>query len=222
MTAATVLPLQQRQIEYEHPRVKLLRVADVKGADYNPARRTEVKRLKELMRSMSEIGLLYPILVDERNEVIDGHRRLACAKELGWETIPAIVVPATRGNRDAIYASVNITAAKMTGNEMLTAWLGNTHAASPRSQKLFAEMNNVLGLPLVKQLAERGLSSRVYQTAARIGRYCGDPSADFVRKATKWLIEVAVIGQAMKALERGVPGGELKTAITRMRPLRME
>ena len=223
MAEALTIPItRQERLEYEHPNIKLLRVTDVKGAEYNPVRRTATKRLKELLRSMSEIGLLYPILVDERYKIIDGHRRHACALELGWETIPAIVVPDARGNRDAIYASVNITAAKMTGNESLAAWLGNTHAASPRNQKLFAEMTNTLGISLVMRLAETGLSSRVYQTACRIGRYCGDSSVDFVRLATKWLMDVAVIGQAMKALERGIAAKELKTAVKGMKPLQLE
>ncbi len=176
--------------------------------------------MRELLRSMSEIGLLYPILVDEQNEVIDGHRRLACARELGWEVIQAIVIESARGHRDAIYASVNSTAAKMTGNEMLSAWLVNQKAANPRKQKLFAEMTDVLGRPAVARLCENGLSARVYQTAVRLGKYCGDSGVDFVRRATKWLVEVAVIGQAMKGIEGGFPAKDLKAAIIKMKPIR--
>jgi hypothetical protein len=201
----------------EAPKWKLLRVEDVKSADYNPARRTEAKRIKELTRSMSDIGLLYPVLVDESNRLIDGHRRLAAAKALGWLTLPAIVV---KGDRNAIYASVNATAAKMTGNESLAAWLGNTHAATPRNQKIFAEMSNTLGLPTVRRLCEQGLSARAYQTALRISRYCGQPTPEFVRKAVVWLMDVAVIGQAMKCLEAGIPAKDLATAVLKGQPIR--
>lgn len=220
MAQLAVLP-DPHSLQQEAPKWKLLRVADVRGASYNPACRTQPKRLKSLLKSITEIGLLYPILVDERNEVIDGHRRLACARELEWETIPAIVVADTRGNRDSIYASVNVTANKMNGNESLSAWLANAHAASPRNQKIFAEMSNSLGLGLVKTLAERGLSARVYQTGCRIGRYCGDTSNVFLVKAVRWLMEVAVIGQVMKAMEGGISAADLKAAVTNGKPLRV-
>lgn len=201
----------------EAPKWKLLRVEDVQTADYNPVRRTEARRIKSLVKSMSEIGLLYPILVDESNRVIDGHRRLAAAKELGWLTIQAIVL---KGDRDAIYASVNVTAAKMTGNESLAAWLANPNAASPKNKKLFTEMVETLTLPVVRELCDRGLSSRAYQTALRISRYCNRQSAEFVRQVVRWLMDVAVIGQAMKSLEAGVPAKDLAAAVQKMKPLR--
>lgn len=51
-------------------------------------------RLKDLAGSMNDLGLLQPILVrpvDGGYVVICGRRRLAAARYLGWETIPAIV-----------------------------------------------------------------------------------------------------------------------------------
>lgn len=198
------------------PRYKLLDVARVKGAPYNPARRVEAARLKALVTSMSSVGLLYPILVDDKYMVIDGHRRLAAAKLLGWRTITAIVVE-PGADRNALYASVNVTAQKMTGNESLGVWLAEPAAVSPRQDKLFTEMRESLGMALVKKLYDRGLSSRAYVTACRIVRYCDGKVA--VGAVVEWLITTAVIGQAMKAMEAGAPAVQFIKAIREGKPL---
>jgi len=41
--------------------------------------------------SIREIGFVNPILVDERNEVISGHIRLAAARRLGMTEVPIVV-----------------------------------------------------------------------------------------------------------------------------------
>ncbi|MFP4331483.1 MAG: ParB N-terminal domain-containing protein [Alkalispirochaetaceae bacterium] len=48
--------------------------------------------LKPLAESLKTHGLINPILINERNELIAGHRRLEAAKLLGWNTIAARVV----------------------------------------------------------------------------------------------------------------------------------
>lgn len=42
--------------------------------------------------SMSAIGQLQPIIIDNRYQLVAGYRRLAVARELGWETIDALVL----------------------------------------------------------------------------------------------------------------------------------
>ncbi len=44
------------------------------------------------MKSMQSYGLLNPIIVNRKNELIAGHRRLESAKNLGWRTIQAIML----------------------------------------------------------------------------------------------------------------------------------
>lgn len=60
----------------------------------NVRRRRITAGLDELVESIKRIGLLQPIVVrseDGEYEVVIGQRRYLAAKELGWETIPAIV-----------------------------------------------------------------------------------------------------------------------------------
>ncbi|MCX8045032.1 MAG: ParB/RepB/Spo0J family partition protein [Desulfobacterota bacterium] len=56
--------------------------------------RSSLGDLASLRESMRELGLLNPIVVTERHELVAGHRRLAAAQQLGWETIEATVVKA--------------------------------------------------------------------------------------------------------------------------------
>ncbi len=65
-----------------------------------PIDRIKVKRrvrrdpgdIDALAASMSAHGLLHPIVLGRRNELIAGGRRLAAAKRLGWKTINALIV----------------------------------------------------------------------------------------------------------------------------------
>jgi len=50
--------------------------------------RKEMGDLEPLKKSISEIGLLHPIVVNENNELIAGERRLKAIKELGWNDAP--------------------------------------------------------------------------------------------------------------------------------------
>ena len=65
-----------------------------------PINRIRVKRrirkdpgdLDALASSMKTHGLLHPVVLGRRNELIAGGRRLAAAKRLGWKTINAVIV----------------------------------------------------------------------------------------------------------------------------------
>lgn len=45
-----------------------------------------------LSESLRKHGLLNPIVVNEKNELIAGHRRLEAAKRLKWSKIPARII----------------------------------------------------------------------------------------------------------------------------------
>lgn len=45
-----------------------------------------------LMESLEEYGLLNPITINTKNELIAGHRRLEAAKRLGWQNIAVVQI----------------------------------------------------------------------------------------------------------------------------------
>lgn len=55
--------------------------------------RKEVGDLSSLVESIREVGLLHPIVVNEKRELIAGVRRLEACKKIGWTEVPVHVVP---------------------------------------------------------------------------------------------------------------------------------
>lgn len=67
----------------------LIKISEI---NINPGRReAEPKSIEELARSISEIGLLNPITVDQGYTLIAGLHRLEAAKRLGWTEVECTV-----------------------------------------------------------------------------------------------------------------------------------
>ncbi len=54
------------------------------------ARTHSKKQVRQIAASIREFGFVNPVLIDEANLVIAGHGRLAAARLLNLETVPAI------------------------------------------------------------------------------------------------------------------------------------
>jgi hypothetical protein len=200
-------------------KVVVLPINSLRPAPYNPSGRIRLPVLKPLMDSIREIGLLYPLLIDNQKQVIDGHRRLEVVKQLGWEEVPTITVHSNQ--TEQVYASVNTTARKMGGNESLCVWLKCRDAVSARQRVQYAYMEDVLGADRVEKAAEAGYSYRLFDTARRLSRYCDIQTPEFIKEAFDWLVDYATIGQVMKAMEGGEPAKVFVDAIRRKRSVRL-
>lgn len=55
-------------------------------------RRRNAKAFQKLVRSIKHFGIVRPILIDQHNNVIDGHGVIEAAMELGIAKVPAIVI----------------------------------------------------------------------------------------------------------------------------------
>ncbi len=54
--------------------------------------RKDIGDLTDLIKSISEIGLLHPVVINENNQLVAGQRRLLACKKLGWQEIPATLI----------------------------------------------------------------------------------------------------------------------------------
>lgn len=195
---------------------KLIPLARLKDAPHNPAPRVDPKNLRELVDSLEMIGLLHPVTVTTDEEIIDGHRRCAAARLLGWADIECNVVAE---DPSTVYRSVNRTARRMSGNDALSVWLKNPSAVPDRTAAQFALMTSVIGRQLAQKIAAAGYSARIYQTAMRVCRYCEDTANETVQSVVRWLLDVATVGHVMKALEAGESPKLIMQAVRRNKPI---
>ncbi len=180
---------------------KMVELSTLKDAAHNPPNRVTPKNIRALSDSMETLGLLQPITIALNGQIIEGHRRVAAARQLGWTHIEANIIK--DGDSDAIYGSLNTTARKLSGCDALYVWLENPQAVVVSARKQFNDMTAVLGRPLVKRMCAAGFSRRVFLTATRIARYCEHNDAETVKDIVEWLLKFPVTGQVMKAIEAG-------------------
>ena len=59
------------------------------------------------MESISEVGLLQPLIIDSRNQVISGNRRFESVKRLGWEEVEVEVKEVKEGEEELLLIHFN-------------------------------------------------------------------------------------------------------------------
>ena len=63
--------------------------------------------IEELMESISEVGLLQPLIIDSRNQVISGNRRFESVKRLGWKDVEVEVKEVKDGEEELLLIHFN-------------------------------------------------------------------------------------------------------------------
>ena len=63
--------------------------------------------IEELMESISEVGLLQPLIIDTQNQIISGNRRFESIKRLGWEEIEVEVRDVKEGEEELLLIHFN-------------------------------------------------------------------------------------------------------------------
>ena len=66
-------------------------IADLRGYENNSRTHSE-KQIKQISKSIEQMGFTNPILIDETNCIIAGHGRLEAAKQLKMEEVPTITL----------------------------------------------------------------------------------------------------------------------------------
>jgi len=143
---------------------------------YQPRQVFEPAKIEELAMTISEHGLLQPIVVrkaeEDLYEIIAGERRFRAAKSLGWSVIPAIVREMDDDTTAALALIENLQREQLSPIEeaeaydRLLAMRGLTQEALAKnlgkSQSTIANKLRLLKLPIdVKQsLRDRRISER--------------------------------------------------------------
>ena len=88
--------------------VRLMPVADLQPAPYNPRRPLPATARRKLRASLERFGLVEPLVWNERTgHVVGGHARLDILKELGVAEVPVSVVRLTDAEERALNVVLN-------------------------------------------------------------------------------------------------------------------
>jgi len=135
--------------EVSEKKILIVPIATITPTAYNPKARTkEGAKLTRLTEQIKAHGMAYPILITLDRVVIDGHRRLAACKALGYDTIECIV---SDMDRDEGFVSVNDNQIKIGGK----AWLeigrggGKLPAAKGRAYQELVSLVGLYGIDLL-------------------------------------------------------------------------
>lgn len=190
-----------------------------KGA--NPPQRTEGPALRDLMASINRYGIIVPLVVDMRSmTLVDGHRRLACAKALGLESVPVVAAPPEA--RDVLFEEINRSTRKMTGKEW-TQLVARGFKANPKVMRSTERIRRLMGEEMVQEIAMRKLAiNSLDSVMGQIAKYLDWSTEDSQRMGIimRWLLK-GNSAVARRAMASGVPAQVLAQAIESDRSLRM-
>jgi len=183
---------------------------------FNPRGRGEEGDIKELLKSIENSGLYYPILVnkkaDERFEIIEGHRRYAVFKlkaqrHPDFAEIPALVINVGAEYLTKIFREINDTAKKLTGKQWLDVFaLGGKADDLPTRLAPGIRALGVMFTPAeLLRIAQRTGPS-VHGMARRVCTFIGFDveNLDQLRSVVAWLINSEDTVNVRVAMKEGL------------------
>ncbi|MFN8469588.1 MAG: ParB N-terminal domain-containing protein [Caldilineaceae bacterium] len=200
------------------PKIVMLGVNEIIAAPFNPEERTEIEALAVLEGQIKELGgIVVPLIVSKDMRLIDGHRRLACAKRLKMKEVPAIV---TSLGLQAGWAGLNTSAMPITSRQFIKAnSMGLDDAYLSRSQRRKIQRLRTLAGDHYEEIARDGISTNVLSIVNRIGGATNDKSDAWLSRVLLWVIRHHMQTPARKAIEAGVSPAVLCDAIRQDYPL---
>lgn len=169
--------------------IQMMAIDKIKCAPFNPPNRVEEQKLKQLRDSIQRVGMLHALLVTSENELFDGHRRLACAKALGWAEVPVTVHD---GDLESLWKEVNAYTATIrpaTWWQAVAYGLNLEHVPSAQ-RKLIQESRKWIEVEESNKIAiEHSKSTDVIRMAINVARYIEEDSDEMKGRILKWLVK---------------------------------
>lgn len=180
--------------------VQHIRLDQIDRNPLNPRGRGDPGDIKELLKSISNSGLYYPILVnrtdDDRYQIIEGHRRYAVfqirrSANPEYASIPALVIEVGQEYLTKIFREINDTAKKLNGRQWLDVYAlgGKADDMPTRLAPSIKALGAMFDPKELLDLARRAGPS-VHGLARRVATFCGiDPDNQVdLRRVVAWLI----------------------------------
>jgi len=72
-----------------HPAIEVVPVGQLRPYSRN-ARRHSKRQIAQIAASIEKFGFNNPVLIDETDQIMAGHGRVAAAKQLGFSEVPVL------------------------------------------------------------------------------------------------------------------------------------
>lgn len=201
---------------------KTVNVSEIVPAKFNPERRT-ASGLKALRDSIEKYGrTLVPLLVDSQMNLIDGHRRLACLKELGIQTAEVSIVEGDTTSQ--VWTEINSTTRKIGAADWASAYVqGMSLDDMPAGiAKAIYETERLVGREKYIELTNTTGRGGLYYVARDVAIYVDDRSDRFMKAAILYMDKRGNQYLMRKAMHSNVDPKELRRKIMSNRPLELK
>ena len=199
--------------------VKKIKPTELNFAAYNPPARTSAKNLKSLKESIKLNGILAPVLIDSKKNIIDGHRRATCAKELNL-LVPCIIINSNLSSEEQ-FETINSTAKKISTSDLFFIYL-NGGVVPKKQLVVIKEIESFIGTDNLEILSNGGATPRILKDAKGIASYCKRKNDSIlITRAVMWLFTHKASYQIRKAIEIQTNPSVILIAIDNNRSLKI-
>lgn len=192
-------------------------IAKINKAGFNPPVRTYPVSLERLKAQILAAGcILVPVYLAKDDVLADGHRRVAVAEELGWETVPAICHTDTPA--EVLWVQLNSATMHVTASQ----WFAAVYHGLPVDVALMPmdirrnieELTGLMSREDISRLIELGRSPSIIRTARFVTNYCERADdLEFLKNTILWFIDNQSQFSARRAIAEGAPVDLLIEAI---------
>jgi len=207
-------------------RLAMIPIAKLRPNGFNPALRVNknTKKYKTLRESIRQYGIIEPLIVSPDGLVINGHRRLACAVDLGFTEALCVI---TNRNAQQSWTESIINQQGINGRQIIQATAqGLDPVYLPKSiADAVIDLQELAGPDLYSEMAMEGVSTYVRKAINDACRYTGDDSHEWRARVLRWMVRHKMQLSVRKAIENdplNEEGGSerMRSAINRDMPLR--
>ena len=197
-------------------------IVKIKESKYNPSIRTkrENVKYKKLRSNIERNGLIVPIVIGSGMKLIEGHRRVNCFKDLGYETIPAIINSnITAKNYDKMFLAANEDSMNINTAQECERYLMGALISSS-THRMIKELEEIAGRNFIKRIVADGNSPITYKRAiTQFQTYTGIKTKKMAKKVVYWMLNVGSAYKLKSAMGFFIPANILIGAIEERRDI---
>ena len=120
-------------------------ISELTSLKFNPETRVGIRQLKKLKNDIDKHELHDPIKINQHFEIIDGHRRVAACKALGFETMPVLVRNIDDEARNQMYVAMNTVPQNIKARDWLGIYL-DKGPVGEKELKSIKDLENIIGI----------------------------------------------------------------------------